>query len=245
MQDIAISGRGLQLWAIGGLTGLATLAGGALALRLRGDVQRLMGFGGGVVIGVALMDLLPEALEQGRAAYASLTLTAVMAAGFMAYLLLSRIAERFGARSQGFARRLGPASLVFHSLMDGLGIGVAFDVSSAAGLVLAAAVLAHDLLDGANTVTLALSQDLGRPSSRRWLALDALAPLAGIGLSRAITPSPADLALLLALFAGLFLYIGAAELLPRSRAGGAGVPSAIAVALGAAFIFAIVSASLR
>ncbi len=234
---------GVQLAVIGLATGLSTLSGGVLALRLRSNVEKLMGFGSGAVIGVALMDLLPEALELGRRAYPPLTLTALMAAGFMAYVMVDRISERLSERSYRMARHIGPASLVFHSMMDGLGIGVAFNVSTAAGLIVAAAVLAHDLMDGANTITLGVAGELAPAPMRRWLVLDALAPLVGIGVSRAIQTTPETLAVLMAIFAGMFLYIGAAELLPRSRVGAVGLSGAVSTVLGAAFMFFVVKIS--
>jgi zinc transporter ZupT len=234
---------GLALIVIGLAAGLATMVGGASALRFRSNPDTLMGFGAGAVIGVALMDLLPEALQLGRKAYPPLTLTALMAAGFMFYLVLDRLSALIGESSSRTVRRIGPASLVFHSVMDGLGIGVAFNVSTAAGLVLAAAVLAHDLMDGANTITLGVAGNLGPRQMRRWLVLDALAPLIGIGLSRAIRTSPEALAALLAGFAGMFLFIGATELLPRSRAGATGPAGAISTLLGAGFMFLVVKFS--
>ena len=45
---------------------LATLAGGALALRFRDHLHLLLGFSAGAVIAVALFDLLPEALNLAR-----------------------------------------------------------------------------------------------------------------------------------------------------------------------------------
>ena len=65
------------------------------------------------------------------------------------------------------AGHLGPASLTAHSLLDGLGIGLAFQVAPAIGVVVAVAVLAHDVADGVNTVTLSLSGGGGqRPGAR-------------------------------------------------------------------------------
>jgi ZIP family zinc transporter len=90
-----------------------------------------------------------------------------------------------------------------------------------------------------------LAGSLGPRPIRLWLALDALAPLVGIGLSRAIQTSPDTLSALIAVFAGMFLYIGAVDLLPRSRAGAAGLSGAIATMLGAGFIFVVVRFSSR
>ncbi len=205
-----------RLLAIGLATSLATLAGGALALRARGWLDQLVSFGAGALVAVALLDLLPEALTL-RGDSSPFALAALTVAGFMAYLALNGLIERRDAARGTVWRHVGPGFLVLHSLLDGFGIGAAFQASASSGLIVGAAVLAHDLLDGANTVTLGLSASLTTRGARRWLVLDALAPLAGLALAQAVRLPPAGLARLLAFFAGSFLYIGAVDLLPRSR----------------------------
>jgi zinc transporter ZupT len=226
-----------RLLIVGVATGLATLGGGVLAIRFRSQLNALAAFGAGAVIAVALVDLLPEAVTLGRTFYPPSWLMLLTLVGFIAYLIVDRLKGLAGNRA--FAPTLGPASLVLHSVMDGIGIGLAFSISISVGFTVAAAVLAHDLLDGSNTVTLSV---LGSPNIRRawtWLALDALAPLAGIGLSRLMEPPPTTLPLVLALFAGIFLFIGAGELLPRSRTEKAGLAMAILTALGAGLVAAL------
>jgi zinc transporter ZupT len=206
------------LLAVIGLgTGAATLAGGFAALRLKSGLGLLLAFSSGAVVGVALFDLLPEALTLGRTAHAPGAITTATALGFAAYFAVDRTAPIITASGRGRRGHLAAGSLTLHSLMDGLGIGFAFQASAAAGVIVALAVLAHDLVDGLNTVTLSLSGGLERPTARRWLAADASAPLAGIAISRLIAVPPPELSLLLAVFAGFFLYIGASELLPRSE----------------------------
>ncbi len=206
---------GLWLAALGAATAAATLAGGLVTLRVRSGGHLILGFSAGAVLGVALLDLLPEALVltgDDRRQVAGL-----MVMGFLAYLAMSRglrgLVSDTG-RSQGV---LGPASLVAHSVLDGLGIGLGFQASPAVGSVLAAAVLAHDFADGVNTVTLSLSASSDRRMAWTWLAADALAPLAGIVLSRLVHPSAAALGALLSIFSGVFLYLGAVELIPESH----------------------------
>jgi len=112
---------------------------------------------------------------------------------------------------------LGAGSLTVHSFMDGLGIGLGFQASLAVGLALTVAVLAHDLADGINTVGVSLKGS-GRPRvAGAWLLADALAPMAGLALSRLVHPGAGRLGVMIALFAGFFLYIGASELLPESH----------------------------
>jgi zinc transporter ZupT len=226
----------LRLLVIGTATGLATLCGGVLALRIRSRLDVLSAFGGGAMIGVALADLLPEALVLNPERYPPLTLTILLLVGFMAYMILARV--RAGVKESGPAQAFGPASLVAHSVMDGLGIGLAFSVSASAGLLVATAVLTHDLVDGANTVTLSFSGDERRSRAWLWLFADAFAPLGGIELSRLITPPPEIFAPLLATFAGFFLYISMG-LLPNARAGSHTLSSVLATAMGVGIVIVI------
>jgi zinc transporter ZupT len=225
---------------IGAATGCATLFGGALAFRFRSALDLFLGFSSGAVIGVALLDLLPEAFELAGPRVEALTLTASVAVGFALYLAADRATLILSHGSEGHRGHLGPASLTAHSLMDGLGIGLAFQVSSAAGAIVAFAVLAHDFLDGANTVSLSFAGGAAAPTARRWLIADAAAPIVGICIARLITVPAGLLAELLAVFAGFFLYIGASELLPRSHDRRPRLSTIAATALGLGFISAVV-----
>jgi ZIP family zinc transporter len=233
-----VSGDSL-LVILGLAAGLATLAGGVLALRLADRVGLILGLSAGAVVGVALLDLLPEALKLAPPDQNRIT-TTLVALGFLICLVIDRSFLLAAPEGGGHRGHLGAASLTAHSLLDGVAIGLGFQASPAVGAVLAAAVLAHDLADGANTV--AVSQIGGRSilRARAWLAADALAPLAGIGISRLISPPPQILASLLALFAGFFLYIGASELLPGSHHGHPSLWTTATTVLGVAMIWLVV-----
>jgi len=166
------------------------------------------------VVGVSLFDLTPEALELGGRIAPLSTVVGLIGVGFCGYMLLERTLQSL---AQGRGGHLGPASLTLHSLLDGLGVGLAFQVSVAIGVVVAVAVLAHDVSDGVNTVTLSLSGGGGPKRARGWLFADAAAPLVGIGLTRLFTLGEGPLGLVIALFAGFFLYIGAVGLTPASH----------------------------
>ena len=112
---------------------------------------------------------------------------------------------------------VGAASLSTHSFLDGVGIGLAFHVSTSLGVVVAAAVLAHDFSDGINTVTIVLRNHGKTPRAFAWLAVDALAPLLGVGSTYFYALSESHLGVVLAVFCGFFLYIGASDLLPESH----------------------------
>ncbi len=209
---------------LGAVAGLSTYVGGRLAMRWGQRRDLLFGLTGGMVIGLALLDLLPEALESGQSVHDAHIVFGATVAGVAVYILLHRLPAAGAA---------GRISLILHSVMDGLGIGIAFQLSSATGGLVAIAVLAHDMADGANMVGLsALSGETER--THRWLVVNAAAPLVGVVTGQAIPVDLGRFSLLLALFAGGFLYIGASELLPRSRSGRSGVASGLASLCGIA-----------
>jgi zinc transporter ZupT len=201
-----------------------------------GRVHLILALSAGAVVGVALFDLLPEALALSDRAPAAVT--AIVGVAFMAYLALVRTLGR--AASDGRRGHLGAASLTAHSLMDGLAIGLSFQVSAAAAAVVTVAVLAHDLADGVNTVNVSLAGGADRRWARRWLLADAAAPLAGIGLSRLVHVPAAGLGLILAAFAGVFLCIGAGELVPASGRRDPRWPTTLATLAGCAAIWCMV-----
>jgi len=205
------------LAAIGVAAGAATLLGGALALRLASRVHLVLGFSAGAVIGVALLDLLPEALELGRDVAGDRGVTALAAVGFLAYLAADRALLMLAGGSAQHRGHFGAGALTVHSLLDGLAIGLGLQASVAVGLALTVAVLAHDLADGVNTVSVSLTGSKNPAIARRWLIADAAAPAVGIVASRFIVLPPGALGLVIAVFSGLFLYIGASELLPESH----------------------------
>jgi ZIP family zinc transporter len=231
------------LAAIGLAAGLATLSGGWLALRFASCIHLVLGFSAGAVIGVALFDLAPEAFRLARATRDPAEITGVVALGFFGYLLIDRALLIFSTRDMGHRGHLGAGSLTIHSLLDGLAIGLGFQVSTAVGLVLAIAVLAHDFSDGINTVNLTLAGSASRGAARRWLFADAFAPLCGILISRFIVVPRGVLAILIAAFAGFFLYIGASELLPDSHHRHPRAWTTIATLMGAGLIYAVVTLS--
>ena len=89
-------------------------------------------------------------------------------------------------------------------------------VSTSVGIVVAIAVLVHDFSDGINTVNLVLKNSGTGQEALRWLLVDAAAPLLGVSSTLLFTLPESFLGLVLALFSGFFLYIGASDLLPES-----------------------------
>jgi zinc transporter ZupT len=221
----------------------ATLLGGLFALCLKDRLHLILGFSAGAIIGVAFFDLLPEAIELASGAHDASTVLSITALGFIVYLFLDRMFFMHSHDADdGHTHRgqFGAGSLSFHSFLDGIGIGLAFQISPAVGLVVAAAVLTHDFSDGINTVNLILKNGGTRMQAFKWLAIDALAPVLGVVSTLFFSIPETSLGLLLALFAGFFLYIGASDLIPESHHAHPKRITTIMTALGVLVMYGVI-----
>lgn len=202
------------------VTVLATLIGGLLALRLHHNLPTVMAFTGGIVVAVALLDVLPEGVDNLGNARTAATFAAI---GFLAFffaeraLVLHHRDEPTEARAHGQVGVLGALGLSIHSFVDGLGLGLAFGLDQTTGFLVFVAIVSHDFADGMNTVSFVLSQSGDRSQAMRWLRIDALAPLLGAIVGSLVNVSDHTLGYVLSVYAGFFIYMGATDLLPEAH----------------------------
>lgn len=230
------------------VTFFATFAGGIVAVRMRDRLHLILGFTSGVLLGVVAFDLLPEIFELVRHFNLDARWPMVgLVAGFLLFHSAEALLLIHHAHEDSYADHHHPqvgvmsaVALVAHSFMDGVGIGLGFQVSPAVGAVVATAVIAHDFADGFNTVSLMLTH---RNSSKRailMLILDALAPVCGILSTAFFKVPPPWLAIYLGFFAGFLIHISISDILPEAHAGHRSTALTIFLTcLGAAFIFAV------
>lgn len=229
-------------------TFFSTSIGGIIALWFRDRLHHILSFTAGVLLGVVSFDILPElfklAHETGIDASGAMI---ALVFGFLLFHSLEKFVLVHHAHEGDYAKHRHPQvgvlsaiALIGHSFMDGVGIGLAFQVSDAIGVTVAIAVIAHDFCDGLNTVSLML---IHRNTSRHSLAmlmLDALAPIAGAASTLAFSVPASILMLYLGFFAGFLLYISASDILPEAHSlnDSATTLSLIGLTcLGAAFVF--------
>jgi ZIP family zinc transporter len=222
---------------------VATFAGGAAALRLSRDLTTAIALTGGVVVAVALFHVLPEAIEivdDPR------RVGLFVGLGFVAFFVAERLLVLHhrdapeDARAHSHVGALGAGALAAHTFVDGLGIGLAFNVDTSTGVLVFVAVIAHDFADGLNAVAFVLHQGGSRARAVRWLTVVAVAPLVGASAGAALDVSEDALGHVLALYVGVFLFMGATDLLPHAHEH----PSAKRVAVTAGGFGAILAASL-
>ena len=227
----------------------STSFGGLFALRYRNRLRLIMGFTAGVLVGLVVFDLLPEIFTLIDRQRISPTLPMVaMMVGFLAFYTVEKLTLIRHDNADGKVAApdthprvglLSALALSGHSFLDGVGIGLGFQVSTAAGIIVAIAVIAHDFSDGLNTVTLML---VNRNSSRRaiaLLALDAVAPVLGTISTFFFTISGIALPLYVGFFAGFLLYIGASDILPGAHKDRSSFAAVVLTFVGAAFAFAV------
>lgn len=203
---------------------IATFLGGLFALRFKDKLHLIVGFSAGAVVGVAFFDLLPEALDLASP-YGASKVLGISALGFVLYMLADRLMSLHSHTNEEDCHnvhhkhkgKIGAGSFSIHSFLDGVAIGIAFQVSPTVGYIIALAVLTHDFSDGVNTVSIVLKNGGTRREALKWLLADALAPLLGVATTIFFTLSKDTLGIVLALFSGFFLYIGASDLLPESH----------------------------
>ena len=205
---------------------------------------------------MAFFDLIPEAIELGSRVYDISFITSITALGFILYMILDRtilfhshsieeISEDKNHNVSMGRGKLGASSLSIHSFLDGMAIGLAFQVSTAVGAIVTMAVLVHDFSDGINTVNFILTNDGDKHQAFKWLIVDAIAPVLGIISTLFFTLPESVLGIILALFAGFFLYIGASDLLPESHHSHPTIWTSVATILGVIVLyFAVILASI-
>jgi zinc transporter ZupT len=235
---------------IAALAFLATLLGGVFALRFRDRLHLILGFSAGAVIGVALFDLLPESMSLADGHYGPAMLSLFIAAGFFAYLIIDRLIllhphthhdhEQSHKDAPSTGGAFGALTLAAHSFLDGVAIGAGFQASPAVGAIVAAAVVTHDFSDGINTVAFILRGGGKVRQALPWLLLDASAPVLGAASTLLFRIPQSSIGLVLAVFGGCFLYLGASDLIPESQHAHPRAATTLMTLIGAGVLYAAV-----
>ena len=215
--------------ALAALTALSTALGGLLALRSRDRFHLVLGLSAGLLLGLVSFDLLPEVFQATQSQLLNVSTASVaLIGGFLFLHILEQFAGHhepadsdYGhdhAHSTNIAGALGAFAMAGHVFLDGVALGVAFKVSTALGYAVFVAILLHAFSDGLNTVSLLVKG--GHWSNRAgWLlALDAIARVAGASLGTALVISEANIAIYLAVFAGMVIYLATSHILPEAHA---------------------------
>ncbi len=225
----------------------AALVGGYTALRSRRYLSLAMALTSGLVLGLVTFDLLPEIFDIVHTQnFDPFWPMIAMTAGFLLFHVFEKFMpmhhtgdEQYGPHrhpSLGVVRAL---ALTGHSFLDGLSIGVAFQISMAVGTVVAIAVIGHRFADGFDTTTFMLFHKNKLTHIKGWLAVVIIMPIIGGLTSLAFSLSEKTLAIYLGFFAGFILYIAASNIIPQAHSVGSPRRNISLTVLGTILIFAI------
>jgi ZIP family zinc transporter len=228
-------------------TFLSTGLGGLFCIKERERLHLVMGFTAGVLLGVVAFDILPEIVNQvaGTGAAATHAMVALVT-GFLLFHIGEKAIVIHHAHEGDYADHSHPQvgvlaalGLAAHSFLDGLGIGLGFQVNPKVGLFVAIAVIAHDFTDGMNTVALMLAHKNSIARARWFLLVDAIAPVLGAASTLWLRLPEGALALYLGFLAGFLLYIGASDILPQAHSRHSSWKTIALTVAGTAFIFLV------
>ncbi len=176
-------------------------------------LEAMVALSAGFMIAVALLDVIPEAIERAghRAA-------AVVLGGYLLVYLTQHALTRhfhFGEETHEVSEtvsRSALAGLMLHTFVDGVAIASGFAVSRELGLLVFAAIVLHKLPEGLAISSLFLAAG----ASRRRALLAGAALGAATVVGALLTDSLGALAVYgLPLAGGVTLYVGASNLVPE------------------------------
>ncbi len=209
------------------LTVVATTLGGIVALRSRDQFHLVLGLSAGLLLGLVGFDLLPEVFELNTSTFGRVPAVSIAIVG--GFLFLHVLERSFGSHEpaesdyghdhehHNIAGTLGAVAMGGHVFLDGVGLGVAFQVSNSLGFAVFIAVVVHAFSDGLNTVSLLVKSGHWTNRSKWLLAVDAFARLSGAALGTYLALNDSLIALYLALFSGFVIYIATSHILPEAH----------------------------
>jgi ZIP family zinc transporter len=201
----------------------------------------------GLVLGLVGFDLLPEIFEGVHVQGLDPVWPMVL---FVSGFLFFHIVEKLILVHEGAEHEYGPhhhpklgmaraIALAGHSFLDGLSIGVGFQVSPAVGYAVALAVIGHRFADGFDTATFMLLHKNKVSHIKNFMAVVIAMPIVGGLTSLAVSFSESALTIYLGFFAGLLMYIAASNILPQAHTKSTSYKTVGLTVLGAAIMLVI------
>ncbi|MEI7810616.1 MAG: ZIP family metal transporter [bacterium] len=228
-------------------TFISTFLGGLFGLKYKDKMHLILGLTAGVILGVLAFDIFPEIIRLIEKLNVSSTVPMIaLVFGFMIFhtaekffLIHHSHEDQYGPHTHPTIGKFQALALAGHSLMDGMAIGLGFQISGVTGILVAIAVISHDFSDGLNTVSMMIMHKNSNKQAMKFLFIDALAPVVGGISTLFFTLSEKSLLIYLGFFAGFLLYIGVSDILPEAHSKNSSIKTVAMTAIGVLFIFLI------
>ena len=238
--------------ALAATTVLATFLGGMLALRAKDRFHLVLGLSAGLLLGLVGFDLLPEIFEMNTDNLIGVrTISVALIAGFLSLHFIEQFAGSHEPAESDYghehthaveiAGTVGAIAMAGHIFLDGVALALAFKVSDALGYAVFIAMLVHAFSDGLNTVALLVKTGQWRSRGKYLLAVDAIARVGGAAIGSALTISDSNLAIYLAVFSGIVIYLATSHILPEAHSKHPSKVTMLATLAGVVIMWAVVS----
>jgi ZIP family zinc transporter len=210
------------------ITVIATFMGGLLALRAKDRFHLVLGLSAGLLLGLVGFDLLPEIFEMNSSDIGGVkTISLALISGFLFLHFLEQFVGSHEPAESDYghdhkhtveiAGVVGAVAMAGHIFLDGVALALAFKVSTELGIAVFIAMIVHAFSDGLNTVALLIKTNQWREKGKYLLGLDAVARIGGAAIGSALTISDANLAIYLAAFSGIVIYLATSHILPEAH----------------------------
>lgn len=216
----------MELIFYGLIGSLLALVGGFIVLWRAEQVKKIMSsllaFAAAAFLGVAFLDLLPEAVETVEEPHFVFIAFLI---GITVFFTLERTLMKYHKHSHEHLEHDDhteslPALIILgdslHNFLDGIAIAIAYVANPALGLSTALAVAAHEVPQEIGDFAILLDRGWSRSKVFLVNLFSALAALVGVAIGfTAVTSFEGRLPYLLAGVAGIFTYIALSDLIPE------------------------------
>ena len=202
--------------------------GGLVAIKSGDRLHLTFGLSAGLLLGLVSFDLLPEIFSLNK--WTTGNVPDVSLAFVGGFLALHFAEQFFGSHEPSesdyghehhhrgnIAGTLGALAMAGHVFLDGVALGLAFQVSNSLGYAVFIAILAHAFSDGLNTVSFLVNRGKWTRAAVSLLGIDAVMRISGAAFGTYITLSEPFLAIYLAIFSGFLIYLATSHILPEAH----------------------------
>ena len=238
--------------ALAALTVVATFIGGVIALRSKDRFHLVLGLSAGLLLGLVAFDLFPETFKNAELHVGKIP--GVVFAFLVGFLILHFTEQLAGSHEPAdseygsehshygdIAGFFGASAMAVHVFLDGTALGVAFRVSHTLGFAVFIALLVHAFSDGLNTVAMLVKTNKWSSKATSLLIVDAVARIGGAALGTYLVISQPWIAIYLALFAGVLIYIATSHILPEAHSRHPSRITMLATVAGVLIMWGVVS----
>ncbi len=237
--------------ALAAITAISTGAGGYLAIRSKDRLHLTLGLSAGFLLGLVAFDLLPEVFALNKNSFGGVpTVSIAFVVGFLGLHFAEQI---FGSHepaesdyghehdhSANIAGTVGAVAMAGHVFLDGVALGLAFQISNRLGFAVFIAILAHAFSDGLNTVSFLIKGGHWTKRAVSLLGVDAVMRISGAALGTYVVISNPVMAIYLAIFSGFVIYLATSHILPEAHSRHPSRLTMLATVAGVAIMWLVV-----